>query len=254
VEHDPGARRSTAVLLSSCDRHSTGLVAVIVEEQQPSDGTGPLNHFSTDHARMHPVLVGNHKPEGSIGIYDVDALGRRGDANETNKWRKPWYSLTMPRRPCSVSFIDPRGTEHCADVEASSLFEAATLGLEAFTASEFADDVGPATRLVVQVRSPVVKHIITVGNFAAGLNRQPSIRLNGYRKTGRRRSLPVARLSAGREHRIYRRRRKSAVTNLVHTAQFRHQTPVRRPQNRPFLTGTPVAPLNHVCSGKWRAP
>jgi hypothetical protein len=68
----------------------------------------------------------------------------------------------VPRRPCLVSFTDERGVEHTAEVDATSLFEAATLGLEALKAAEWTDGIGPGTRLVVEVRSPAVKHIVTV--------------------------------------------------------------------------------------------
>ena len=68
----------------------------------------------------------------------------------------------MSGKPCRVSFVDLRGIEHSTEVQASSLFEAATLGLEALRAAAFTDPIGPATRLTVEVKSPCVQHVVTV--------------------------------------------------------------------------------------------
>ena len=68
----------------------------------------------------------------------------------------------MAVQTCSVTFIDPRGVRHTVDVLAESLFEAAALGLAALKKDGWTDQVGPATKLEVEVRAPAVKHAVSV--------------------------------------------------------------------------------------------
>jgi hypothetical protein len=68
----------------------------------------------------------------------------------------------MAVQTCSVTFIDPRGVRHTVDVLAESLFEAAALGLAALKKDGWTEPVGPATKLEVEVRSPAVKHAVSV--------------------------------------------------------------------------------------------
>jgi hypothetical protein len=68
----------------------------------------------------------------------------------------------MAVQTCSVTFIDPRGVRHTVDVVAESLFEAAALGLAALKKDGWTDQVGPATKLEVEVRPPAVKHAVSV--------------------------------------------------------------------------------------------
>jgi hypothetical protein len=58
-----------------------------------------------------------------------------------------------------------RGIRHVAEVQAESLFEAAALALQAFRESGWVDGIGPATRLEVEVRGPVTRHVVTVGQL-----------------------------------------------------------------------------------------
>jgi hypothetical protein len=44
-----------------------------------------------------------------------------------------------------------------------SLYEAVVLALQAFKASGFVEEVGPATRLEVEVRAATTRHVVTVG-------------------------------------------------------------------------------------------
>jgi hypothetical protein len=66
-------------------------------------------------------------------------------------------------RPCTVALVDSRGIRHIAEVGAESVFEAAALAVQAFRQSQFVEDVGPATRLEVEVRSATTRYVVTVG-------------------------------------------------------------------------------------------
>ena len=69
----------------------------------------------------------------------------------------------MAVRVCSVSFTDARGIRHSADVQATSLFEAAALALGIFGKAIWLEDKpGPGTRLEVDVKEPAVRHTVTV--------------------------------------------------------------------------------------------
>ncbi len=68
----------------------------------------------------------------------------------------------MPPRTCLVTVTDCRGIRHTAEVRADSLFEAAGLAIQAFRATEWVDDIGPATRLEVEVKEPAVRHTVTL--------------------------------------------------------------------------------------------
>jgi hypothetical protein len=69
----------------------------------------------------------------------------------------------MPLRTCVVSFTDSRGVVHEAEMQADSLFEAAALGLNAFRRSGLLEEQpGPATRVRVEVREAVVRHVVTL--------------------------------------------------------------------------------------------
>ena len=69
---------------------------------------------------------------------------------------------TMPVQTCGVSFVDSRGVRHTVDVLAESLFEAAALGLAAFKKDGWTDPVGPATKIEVEVRTPAVRHSVSI--------------------------------------------------------------------------------------------
>lgn len=72
----------------------------------------------------------------------------------------------MPVQTCSVTFRDLEGTSHSVDVVAETLYEAAGLALQAFRQAKFIDpDPGSATRLEVEVRSPAVRHTVTMNQL-----------------------------------------------------------------------------------------
>lgn len=68
----------------------------------------------------------------------------------------------MPARLCVVSLTDERGTTHRVHVQASSLYEAIGLAVQTFRCQEWVPPIGPATRLQVEVRTPIVQHEATV--------------------------------------------------------------------------------------------
>ena len=68
-------------------------------------------------------------------------------------------------RACTVTLVDLRGIRHAAEVHADSLFEAAVLALQAFKGAGWADGIGPATRLEVEVRLPTVRHVVSLGQI-----------------------------------------------------------------------------------------
>ena len=84
--------------------------------------------------------------------------------------RRTWYTpAAMPPRHCAVYFVDPDGVRHCAEVEATSVFEAAILAICAFRAHGCAP--GQASTLVVEVRGPTVHHAVTVNKVENWLQR-----------------------------------------------------------------------------------
>ena len=60
---------------------------------------------------------------------------------------------------CIVSYIDPGGIRHAAEVQADSMYEAAAAALESFYAHDCAP--GSSTELEVQVRTAVT-HTLSV--------------------------------------------------------------------------------------------
>ena len=67
--------------------------------------------------------------------------------------------------PCTVTLVDTRGIRHVAEVSAESVFDAAALAVYAFRHSRFVEDVGPATRLDVEVSGPITRHTVTVARL-----------------------------------------------------------------------------------------
>jgi hypothetical protein len=65
-------------------------------------------------------------------------------------------------RTCRVTFVDGRGVRHGVDVQAESLFEAAILGLQILRRDTWVEQIGPSTRLEVEVREPVTRHVVTL--------------------------------------------------------------------------------------------
>ena len=77
----------------------------------------------------------------------------------------------MPNvRACRVSFTDTEGITHTAVVTASSLYEAAALGVAEFRRCLLMDVApGPATRLTVAIESPSTVHEIPMKRLTAWL-------------------------------------------------------------------------------------
>ena len=63
-------------------------------------------------------------------------------------------------RSCTVSYKDMEGITHTVEVTASSLYEAAVLGMKAFEQSGWADH--PVGCMEITVKSPAVKHRVPV--------------------------------------------------------------------------------------------
>ena len=72
---------------------------------------------------------------------------------------------------CRVSFTDGAEMTHTVTVSASSLYEAAALGIVEFKRSGFAfTSIGPATRLKISVDPPAATHELSVAKLHAWLN------------------------------------------------------------------------------------
>jgi hypothetical protein len=77
----------------------------------------------------------------------------------------------VPLRSCQVSFTDSRGIRHTAEVQADSLFEAAVLALGILKHDGWiTETIGAATRLEVEVREPVTRHVVTLLQVQRWLN------------------------------------------------------------------------------------
>ena len=61
-----------------------------------------------------------------------------------------------------VSFKSPTGIAHATEVEASSLYEAAAMGLARLRKDGWVEGLGPSTRLGIQVREPATSHVVSV--------------------------------------------------------------------------------------------
>jgi hypothetical protein len=71
---------------------------------------------------------------------------------------------------CRVSFTDPGGMTHSIKVTASSLYEAAALGLAELRKCAMMDAApGPATRFTIAVESPSTVHEVPMRKLTAWL-------------------------------------------------------------------------------------
>jgi hypothetical protein len=68
-------------------------------------------------------------------------------------------------RRCLVSVKDTRGIRHTAEVQADSLYEAATLGFCALRKDDWSEELGPGTQLEVCVYGPAITHTVTVNQI-----------------------------------------------------------------------------------------
>ena len=86
----------------------------------------------------------------------------------------------MPQRPCLVTIVDTGGIRHSIEVTADSVFDAAARGLAALDESAWTTRPGPATRVEIEVRAPIVTHTVTVqqiARWAQGTASSPDERL-----------------------------------------------------------------------------
>jgi hypothetical protein len=70
---------------------------------------------------------------------------------------------------CTVSYRDMEGITRYVDVSASSLYEAAVLGMNAFEQTGWADH--PVGAMEIVVKSPAVKHLVPVAKVTNWLSR-----------------------------------------------------------------------------------
>ena len=82
-------------------------------------------------------------------------------------------------RSCTVSYKDMEGVTHSVDVSASSLYEAAVLGMKAFEQTGWADH--PVGVMEIVVRTPAVKLQVPVVKVtgwlrSAGSPREPALK------------------------------------------------------------------------------
>lgn len=76
---------------------------------------------------------------------------------------------------CTVSFAGSSGVRHIAEVSAETLFEAAVLGVKAIS-QQWGEEPGVGTRIEVQVKSPAVRHEVTLAGirqWLGGTSRSP---------------------------------------------------------------------------------
>ena len=74
----------------------------------------------------------------------------------------------MPPRDCNVAMTDLQGVRRSVRVTAETLFEAAALAVYAFRKDGFTEFVSNVFE--VEVREPVVKHQVSVGQLKKWLN------------------------------------------------------------------------------------
>jgi hypothetical protein len=67
-------------------------------------------------------------------------------------------SPAMALRSCTVGFKAATGISHSVEVEASSVLEAAALGLARLKKDGWIEGLGPATRLEITARDPATSH------------------------------------------------------------------------------------------------
>ena len=72
-----------------------------------------------------------------------------------------YNSSVSQHRVCSVSFTDSEGISHAVEVSASTLYEAAILGVAQFRRASMCEvHIGPGTLLRVAVKQPDAEHSI----------------------------------------------------------------------------------------------
>jgi hypothetical protein len=74
----------------------------------------------------------------------------------------------VPLKDCRVVMTDPQGVKRSVQVTADTLFEAAALAVYAFKKDGFTDFI--ANVFEVEIREPVVKHQVSVGQLRKWLD------------------------------------------------------------------------------------
>jgi hypothetical protein len=117
-------------------------------------------------ARIREVFCGS-------GAQPKSGPGRRypkrrsSEGNDGKRIPDPAHAVSEPLsspfvllRSCRISVTDSRSVEHAVEVIADSLFEAAALGLQVLKSDGWAEPIGASTRIQVEVREPVTKHVV----------------------------------------------------------------------------------------------
>ena len=101
---------------------------------------------------------------------DVMSLGESHAGSLAKQQRSCYPRGAVPLRTCTVTFTNTRGIRHSADVQAESLFEAAVLAILILRRDGWSEQIGPATRLDVEVPEPVTRHTVTLLQVERWLN------------------------------------------------------------------------------------
>lgn len=83
----------------------------------------------------------------------------------------------MAGKTCRVSFKDTNGLGHAVEVQADSMYEAAVLALRALKRDAWTDQIGPGTRITVQIQEPAVEHFLMFAQLVRwldGASRSPA--------------------------------------------------------------------------------
>lgn len=81
----------------------------------------------------------------------------------------------MPGKTCRVSYKDLEGVRHTVEVVADSIYEASVLALSALSRHEWIENIGPGTRLDVQIIDPSMTHTVLVSQLRQWLERPTSV-------------------------------------------------------------------------------
>jgi hypothetical protein len=77
----------------------------------------------------------------------------------------------VPGKTCKVTCKDLDGVRHTVEVTAESVYEAAALALAALARHDWVDQVGPGTRLDIEIVEPAVTHSLLVAQLRTWLSR-----------------------------------------------------------------------------------
>jgi hypothetical protein len=76
----------------------------------------------------------------------------------------------MPGKPCRVTYKDLEGVRHTVDVVAETVYKASVLALSVLSKNDWVENVGPGTKLEVQIVEPNVTHTLVVAQLNAWLD------------------------------------------------------------------------------------